>query len=68
MVILSVFMAVCNIKDNNIGQVMQKAKADAADSWSEYQATGQHLTGGETREWLRGWATEAEIDVPPCHE
>lgn len=38
-VILSVFMAVCNIKDNNIGQAMQKAKADAVDSWSEYQAS-----------------------------
>ncbi len=36
-VILSVFMAVCNIKDNNIGQA--KAKADAVDSWSEYQAS-----------------------------
>jgi hypothetical protein len=38
-VILSVFMAVCNIKDNNIGQAMAKAKADAVDSWSEYQAS-----------------------------
>jgi hypothetical protein len=32
-------MAVCNIKDNNIGQAMAKAKADAVDSWSEYQAS-----------------------------
>jgi hypothetical protein len=38
-VIVSVFMAVCNIKDNNIGQAMAKAKADAVDSWSEYQAS-----------------------------
>lgn len=37
-VILSVFTAVCNIKDNNIGQAMAKAKADAVDSWAEYQA------------------------------
>ncbi len=37
-VILSVFMAVSNIKDNNINQAMQKAKADAVDSWAEYQA------------------------------
>ena len=37
-VILSVFMAVGNIKDNNIGQAMQKAKADSVDAWSEYQA------------------------------
>ena len=38
-VILSVFMAVGNIKDNNIGQAMQKAKADSVDAWSEYQAS-----------------------------
>ena len=38
-VILSVFMAVSNIKDNNIGQAMQKAKADAVDAWAEYQAS-----------------------------
>jgi len=37
-VILSVFMAVGNIKDGNIGQAMQKAKADSVDAWSEYQA------------------------------
>jgi hypothetical protein len=38
-VILSVFMAVTKIKDDNINQAMQKAKADAVDSWSEYQAS-----------------------------
>jgi Domain of unknown function (DUF4337) len=32
-------MAVGNIKDNNIGQAMQKAKADSVDAWSEYQAS-----------------------------
>jgi len=37
-VILSVLMAVSNIKDNNIGQAMQKAKADSVDAWAEYQA------------------------------
>ncbi len=37
-VILSVFMAVGNIKDNNIGQAMQKAKSDSVDAWAEYQA------------------------------
>ena len=37
-VILSVLMAVANIKDNNIGQAMQKAKADSVDAWAEYQA------------------------------
>jgi hypothetical protein len=37
-VILSVFMALCKIKDDNIVQAMQQAKADAVDSWSDYQA------------------------------
>ncbi len=38
-VILSVFMGVCNIKDGNIVQNMTLAKADSVDRWSEYQAT-----------------------------
>ena len=37
-VILSVFMAVSNIKDDNINQAMQKAKAESVDAWAEYQA------------------------------
>ena len=41
---------------------------EAIAAWAEYQATGQHLTGQETRDWLRGWGTEAETDIPPCHE
>ena len=38
-VILSVFMAVANIKDDNLVQAMQLAKSDAINTWSEYQAT-----------------------------
>ena len=38
-VIISVFLAVSNVKDGNIGQNMALAKADAVDTWSEYQAT-----------------------------
>jgi hypothetical protein len=37
-VILSVFMAVSKIKDDNIVQAIQTAKADSVDSWNEYQA------------------------------
>jgi uncharacterized protein DUF4337 len=37
-VLLSVFMAVTKIKDDNIVQAMQAAKADALDTWNEYQA------------------------------
>lgn len=38
-VTLSVFMAVANIKDDNLVQAMQLAKSSAIDTWSEYQAT-----------------------------
>jgi len=37
-VILSVFMAVSKIKDDNIVQAMQKAKSDSVDAWAEYQS------------------------------
>ena len=37
-VIFSVFMAVSKIKDDNINQAMQKAKAESVDAWAEYQA------------------------------
>ena len=38
-VILSVFMAVSKIKDDNINQAMQKAKQESVDAWAEYQAS-----------------------------
>ena len=38
-VILSVFMVVSNIKDDNINQAMQKAKQESVDAWAEYQAS-----------------------------
>lgn len=42
-VILSVFTGVCNIKDGNLVQAMQQAKADSVDAWGEYQATKTKL-------------------------
>lgn len=42
-VILSVFTGLCNIKDGNIVQAMQVAKADSVDRWGEYQATRTKL-------------------------
>lgn len=42
-VALSVFMGVSNIKDGNLVQAMQVAKADAVDTWGEYQATRTKL-------------------------
>ena len=38
-VVLSVAMALSNIKDGNIVQTMQQAQATQIDSWNEYQAT-----------------------------
>jgi hypothetical protein len=38
-VILSVTMALTNIKDGNIVQNMQAAQATQVDTWNEYQAT-----------------------------
>lgn len=37
-VILSVFMAISKVKDDNIVQAMQKAKSDSVDAWAEYQS------------------------------
>jgi hypothetical protein len=37
-VILSVFMAVSKVKDDNIVQAMAKAKQESVDAWAEYQA------------------------------
>jgi hypothetical protein len=47
-VVLSVFTGVCNIKDGNIVQAMQQAKADSVDHWGEYQATKTKLHIAET--------------------
>jgi len=38
-VILSVFMAISKVKDDNIVQAMQKAKSESIDAWAEYQST-----------------------------
>lgn len=43
--ITATFMALCNVKDDNIVQAMQQAQARGIDSWAYYQAksTKQHL-------------------------
>jgi hypothetical protein len=38
-VLFSLFTAVMKIKDDNFVQAMQAAKADAVDTWNDYQAT-----------------------------
>ena len=42
-VVLSVFAALCGIKDGNIVQNMQAAQNASLDRWSEYQATRTKL-------------------------
>ncbi len=51
-VLLSVFLGLCHIKDDNLVQAMQQAKADAVDTWGEYQATKTklHITEGEANQ------------------
>lgn len=39
--LVSAFMAVTKIKDDNIVQAMQKAQAETVDYWNEYQARRQ---------------------------
>lgn len=47
-VILSVFMGISKVKDDNIVQAMQQAKADANDRWSQYEALRTKLHVAET--------------------
>src|SRR5215208_4596738 len=37
-VILTVFMSISKVKDDNINQAMQKAKSESVDGWAEYQS------------------------------
>jgi len=36
--LLATFIAICKVKDDNIGQAMQQAQADKLDHWAFYQA------------------------------
>lgn len=47
-VLLSVFMGLAQIKDDNLVQAMQLAKSDAVDTWGEYQASRTKLHVAQT--------------------
>ena len=49
-------------------EARESFKQEALVSWTEYQETGRHLTGKEVRAWLNTWGTEAETELPQCHE
>jgi len=49
-------------------EARESFKKEALASWIAYQETGRHLTGPEVRAWLNSWGTEAEAELPECHE
>ena len=42
--------------------------SDALESWKDYQETGEHVTWGEAKEWLKTWGTDDEQEPPKCHQ
>jgi len=49
-------------------EARESFKKEALASWTAYQETGRHLTGPEVRAWLNTWGTQAEAELPECHE
>lgn len=46
----------------------QSFREDAEKAWSEYQATGLHLSGNEANEWLGRLAEGDDAEPPVCHD
>ena len=62
-VILTVFLAICKVKDDNIVQAMQKAQSTSVDAWAEYQSTRVKLHVDENGlSMLRLMETAGTID------
>jgi Domain of unknown function (DUF4337) len=62
-VIFAVFIAVANVKGDNINQAMQKAKAESVDGWAEYQSARIKLHVDENGlAMLRLMETSGQID------
>ena len=49
-------------------EARERFEQEAIASWTAYQETGRHLSGGEVREWLGTWGTDEEGEVPECHK
>lgn len=49
-------------------EARENFKQEALASWQAYQDNGQHLTGSETRAWLKTWGTEDAAQLPKCHD
>ena len=43
-------------------------KQEALAFWTVYQETGRHRIGQDVRTWLNTWGTDAETELPNCHE
>lgn len=62
-VVLSVFMAISKVKDDNINQAMQKAKAESVDAWAEYQSARiKHYVDENALNTLRLIETTGTVD------
>ena len=62
-VVLTVFLAICKVKDDNIVQAMQKAQSTSVDAWAEYQSTRVKLHVDENGlSMLRLMETAGTID------
>ena len=46
--VVATFMALCNVKDGNIGQAMEEAQASSVDAWAYFQAKGTKLNIAES--------------------
>ena len=49
-------------------EARESFKEEALASWTAFQETGRHLTGEELRDWLDTWGSDAETEVPDCHD
>ncbi len=46
----------------------EQFRQSALAAWSEYQATGLHVTADEADAWLAGLEDGEDIESPECHD
>lgn len=49
-------------------EAVERLRDEGRASWQAFRESGEHLTGAETRRWLKSWGTEAETPAPECHK
>ena len=60
--VLSTFLGICKVKDDNVVQAMQQAQADKVDHWAFYQARNLR------EEVARATATQLRLSLIGVHE